>query len=119
MRLDGEGMDPVRQFSGQGCIDHAMPFDPGLPFEAWRHNIDPEMRLAARPVARMAGMQMRFIRHVDLGRSESFAQLLCDGILDGHEFGLTVSSAVRQLRVSSGARLLKFAAKAGSCDVKT
>jgi hypothetical protein len=35
-----------------------MAFDPALSFEHWRHNINPEMRLAARPVAGMTLMQM-------------------------------------------------------------
>ena len=39
-------------------IYHAMSLDPALPFEGLRYNIDPEMRLAARPVAGMALMQM-------------------------------------------------------------
>ena len=39
-------------------IDHAVAFDPALPLERRRHNIDPEMRLAARPVAGVALMQM-------------------------------------------------------------
>ena len=42
----------------QNRINHAMAFDPALPFEGLRHDIDPEMRLAARPVAGMAFMQM-------------------------------------------------------------
>jgi hypothetical protein len=35
-----------------------MALDPALPFEGWRHNINPEMRLAAGPVAGMTLMQM-------------------------------------------------------------
>ena len=46
------------EFRRQRRIDHAVAFDPALPFERRRHNINPEMRLAARPVAGMALMQM-------------------------------------------------------------
>jgi hypothetical protein len=35
-----------------------MAIKPALPFERRRYDIDPEMRLAARPVAGMALMQM-------------------------------------------------------------
>ena len=35
-----------------------MALDPALPLEGRRHDIDPEMRLAARPMAGMALMQM-------------------------------------------------------------
>ena len=48
----------AREFPGEGCINHAVAFDPALPLERRRHNIDPEMRLAARPVAGVALMQM-------------------------------------------------------------
>ena len=42
----------------QGMNPDAVAFDPALPFEGRRHNIQPEVRLAARPVAGMALMQM-------------------------------------------------------------
>jgi hypothetical protein len=35
-----------------------MALDPALPFERHRHDIDPEVCLAARPVAGMALMKM-------------------------------------------------------------
>ena len=46
------------KFRGKRRIYHAMTFDPALPFEGGRYDIDPEMRLAARPVAGVALMQM-------------------------------------------------------------
>ncbi len=46
------------QFLRENRIYHAVALDPALPFEGRRHNINPEMRLAARPVAGMALMQM-------------------------------------------------------------
>jgi len=42
----------------QRCINHAVAFDSALPFEGGRYDIDPEVRLAARPVAGMALMKM-------------------------------------------------------------
>jgi hypothetical protein len=46
------------QFRRQRGINHAVAFDPALPFERRRHDIDLEMRLAARPVAGVALMKM-------------------------------------------------------------
>jgi hypothetical protein len=61
------------------------------------------MRLAARPVARMAFMQMRFIRYVEAFGRESFTQLVCDGMLDvffsAHGGGNTSVTAFRQWRI--------------------
>lgn len=62
-----------------------MTFDPGLPIEGLRYDIDPEMRFAARPVARMAFMQMRFIGNVETFGNESFVQLFYDLIFCGHD----------------------------------
>src|ERR1700722_8136621 len=56
--LDRQRMHGAGQFPGQCGINHAVAFDPALPLERRRHNIHPEVRLAARPVAGMALMQM-------------------------------------------------------------
>jgi hypothetical protein len=58
LRLDRQRMDASGEFRGKRDIYHAMALDPALPFEGVRHNIDPEMRLAAGSVARMALMKM-------------------------------------------------------------
>ena len=51
-------MHGAGKFRRQRRIYHAMALDPALPLEGGRHNIHPEVRLAARPVAGMALMQM-------------------------------------------------------------
>ena len=58
LRLDRQRVHGAGEFPRQRRIYHAVAFDPALPLEGRRHNIDPEMRLAARPVAGMALMQM-------------------------------------------------------------
>jgi hypothetical protein len=68
LRLDGERMDGALKFRCKRRIYHAMALDPALPFEGRRYDIDPEMRPAAWPVARMALMQMRFVRNVEAFR---------------------------------------------------
>jgi hypothetical protein len=57
-RLERQRVDASRKFRRQRRINHAVTLDPALPLERRRHNIDPEMRLAARPMAGMALMQM-------------------------------------------------------------
>lgn len=57
-RMDRQGVHGGGKFLRQRRIYHAMAFDPALPFEGRRHNIKPEMRLAAWPMAGMAFMQM-------------------------------------------------------------
>ena len=56
--VDRQGVHGAGEFSRQCRVNHAVAFDPALPFEGGRHDIDPEMRLAAWPVAGMALMQM-------------------------------------------------------------
>ena len=58
LRMNGQRMHGTREFARQGRIYHAVAFDPALPFEGIRHNINPKMRFAAGAVARMALMQM-------------------------------------------------------------
>jgi hypothetical protein len=65
-------------------IDHAMAFDTGLSGERIRHDIDPEMRFPARPVAGMAFMAMGFVDHSQTFGGESLGQSLCDDILNQH-----------------------------------
>jgi hypothetical protein len=45
------------------------------------------MRFAARPVTRMALMQMRFVRDVEAFRQESFTQLVYDSVPGAHDGG--------------------------------
>ena len=77
-----------------------MALDPALPFERLRHDIYPEMRLAARPVARVALMQMGFVGDIEAFGRESFAQLLCDVIFCGHDLRNIVRYSPRSMTVS-------------------
>jgi hypothetical protein len=58
------------------------------------------MGLAARPVARVALVQMRFIHDIEAFRRESFAQLLCDLIFCGHDLRNIVRYSPRSMTVS-------------------
>jgi len=98
LRLDRQRVHGPLKFRLKRGIDHAMAFDPALPFEGPRHNIDPEMRLAARPVAGMALMQMGFVRDVEAFGHESFTQLVYDIVLGAHGCGITSVAVFRQWR---------------------
>ena len=70
-------------------VDQAMARDAGLAAEGFRHDINPEMRLSARPVARMAFMLVRFIHHFEAFGRESARQFLCDHFFGGHDGGIS------------------------------
>ena len=77
-------MHAAGEFLRQRRIDHAMTLDPALPPERIRHNIDPEMRFPARPMAGMPLMLMRFIDDAQAFRRESSGQLFRDDVARGH-----------------------------------
>ena len=85
--MDRQRVHGAGEFRRQCRVNHAMTFDPALPFEGRRHDIDPEMRFAARMVTRMAFMQMRFVRDVEAFRRESFTQLVYDSVPCAHDGG--------------------------------
>jgi hypothetical protein len=82
--VDGERVHAAREVIRKNCINHAVAFDPGLTFEGVRHDMNPEMGLAARPGPGMAFMLVRFVHHVEALRHESLGQLLCDEIGGPH-----------------------------------
>ncbi len=73
------------KFGCQKRIYHAVAVDPGLPIERLRYDINPEMRLAARPMACVALMQMGFVNNIEAFGNESFAQFFYDLIFCGHD----------------------------------
>jgi hypothetical protein len=96
--VDRKRVHGTSELSRQCRIYHPMALDPALPFEGLRHNIHPEVRLAARPVAGVALMQMGFVLNLEAFRKESFAQLVCDSVTGCHAVALSLSSAFRQCR---------------------
>ncbi len=96
--MDGERVHGTRELVRQCCVYHAVAFDPALPLEGLRYNIYPEMRLASRPVAGMALMQMGLVLDLEAFGNESFAQLVCDSLPGCHVAALNLSPAFRQCR---------------------
>ena len=86
--MNRERVNAALQFRGERRIDHPVALDPALPLEGLGHNINPEMRLPARPVARMALMLVRFIDNTQARRGESPGQLFCDDVGGAHRRAL-------------------------------
>ena len=62
-------MHAACKFVRKRAVDHAVTIDPALSPEGLSHNIHPEMRLPARPVARMAFVLMGFVLHAQALRA--------------------------------------------------
>jgi hypothetical protein len=91
-------MHGTGKFTCKRRIYHAVALDPALSFEGLRHDIHTEMRLAPRPVAGVALMQMGLVFHLQAFGKESFAQLVCDSLFGRHEAGLELATGFRQCR---------------------
>ena len=95
--MDGERMNAAGELARERRIDHAMALQPALSAEGFRYDIDAEMSLAARPMARMACMLMRFIFDVEAFGGESVAQLFRDQIAGMHERWLSQHMRMRSI----------------------
>ena len=78
-------MDAAGQFGGKNLVDHAMTFDPALPAEGFRHDMNSEMTFTARPMPRMTLMAVRFILDIEALRREGGAELFGDPGFNLHE----------------------------------
>src|SRR5438132_11937211 len=87
-RVDGQRMYAARKFGGEHRIDHAVALDPALSAEGLRHDINPEVGLAARPMSGMALVPLGLVDDPQAFGPESFGQLPCDGVRDVHGPGL-------------------------------
>ena len=59
--MNGQRVHLIGEFRRKHLVDQAMARKPRLAAEGSRYDIDPEMRLPARPMARMAFVLVRFI----------------------------------------------------------
>ena len=83
--MDRECVNAAGQFGGQNPVDHAMTFDPALPAERLRYDMNAEMSLAARPMPSMAFMAMRFILDIEALRRKRGGKLFGDPGFDLHD----------------------------------
>jgi hypothetical protein len=100
--MNGKCVHRAGQFRRERGINHAMTVDPALPFKRGRHDMYPEMSLAAWPMAGMAFMQVRFVDDFEAFRQESFAQFVYDSVPCAHGRGITSVAAFRQWRETQG-----------------
>src|SRR4051812_28746637 len=77
-------MDAARELTRKDLVDHAVALDPALAAERLRHDRDPEMGLAARSMAGMALVLMRFIGNVEALRRERGGELFGNSGLNFH-----------------------------------
>ena|SRR5690242_19534395 len=82
--MNGERMNTALELIGQRRVDHAVTFEPGLSPERLRHNIESEMRLAARPMAGMPFMETGFVFNVQAFGRKSRDQLGRYDVLHSH-----------------------------------
>ena len=107
--VDGKGVHAAGEFVRQRRINQRWR-SPGHAFEEFRHYIDPEMGLPARPMPGMAFVLVQFIQHFEALRRESLGQLLCDQIGGPH--------GVRLKDGQAGGQCLRPAGE-GRCAVKS
>ena len=82
--LDGKRMHAPLELVEKRFIDHAMALDSALPLEGICHDMDVEMTLAARPMARMPLMEMGIISHLEACGGKGRSQFLRDQIARAH-----------------------------------
>lgn len=69
--MNRQRVNTAFELSRKYAVNQAMAFDPGLPFERCRHDIDTEMRFTARPVPGMARVLSGFINDIEALRHQS------------------------------------------------
>jgi hypothetical protein len=102
--MNRKGVHAARQFAGQRAVDHAVAFQPSLPFERLRHDINTKMRLPARSVSSMAFVLVRFVQHLETLWRESLGQLFRDYIARLHTFRRKYAARVSQWLLRSGVK---------------
>lgn len=82
--VNGKRMHAALELSRKRFVHHAVAFDPALPPEGLRHNINPVVRLAALPMTGVTGVLVGLVDHVEPRRGEGARQLLQDGVAGIH-----------------------------------
>jgi hypothetical protein len=82
--MDCECVDAAAQFRRECVVDQPVTFNPGLPFERLRHNINAEVRLASRSMASVSLVLSALIEHAQVVRCEGLVELLNNRISGSH-----------------------------------
>src|SRR5262249_20861296 len=95
--VDGERVHAAGKLTGKCLVHQAVALEPALSAARIRHDIDPEVGLALRPMAGVPHVLVGFIDDIEAVRGESLGQLLRDQIARAHGLGLTGSPAQRSM----------------------
>ena len=82
-------MDAGASSIDKRLINQPVTLNAPLPRNALRHDMNPEMRLSARPMARMAFVLVQFVDDVEALRRESAVKLFVISLLYGHDGGIS------------------------------
>ena len=82
--MDCKRVDTAAQFRREHVVDQSVALNPGLPFERLRHDINAEVRLALRSVARVSLVLSALIEHAQVVGCEGLVELLNNRISGSH-----------------------------------
>lgn len=102
--VNRERVDAACEFSDKRFVDHAVALEPALPAERLRHNIYPEMSLAALAMSSMPSVLMGFVHHVEARGSESVGQFPHDEIARCHGVRIAADGPAGQCRLTARKR---------------
>ena len=84
--MDRQRMYAGGEFARKYLVNHAVALDSALTAERLRHDMNPEMRLPARPMTGMAGVLVGFVHHIEALRCESRGQFVGNKALYLHGY---------------------------------
>jgi hypothetical protein len=96
--VDCERVDAACELTGKCFVDHSVALEPALSAKRFRHNIHPEMSLAALAMSGMPDVLVGFVHHVEARGSESLGQLLRDEIAPCHGVRIAGGAGAGQCR---------------------
>ena len=82
--MNGKRVHAAGKLGGKCGINQAVALDPALPRKGLRHNIHPEMTLAAGTMAGMPLMPVGLVNDAQALWAESLGQLPCDEVVGSH-----------------------------------
>jgi hypothetical protein len=83
--MDRKCMDAGGELRRKNLVDHAMTFDPALPTEGFRYDMNSEVTFTARPMPGMPLVAVRFILDIEALRRERGGELFGNPGSDLHD----------------------------------
>ncbi len=98
MGMNRQRVHAAGKFRCENLIYQAVALDPALAFEDVCHNMNAEMALAARAMAGMSRMVMRFVLHTQACGRKHVGQFRYNCCVHGHGVDLVAASGVVNCR---------------------